>query len=372
MSKDKDKNLTRKLVRQHIIDLDPYKPIVPLDMISELIGIPVSKLIKLDGNENPYGCSPRVNVALTNCNAYHIYPDSSYQTMCKLLERYVGVDSENIIVGSGSDELIDLILRLYLEPDDEVINCGPSFGMYPYCTAVNNGKLVEVPRDALYNVDIAAVKEAVSKRTKVIFIASPNNPTGNVTPEKDILELLKMGIVVVVDEAYFEFYGISMARLVEKHENLIALRTFSKWAGLAGLRVGYGIFHSNVIEYLNKIKPPYNVNVAAQIAVVESLADIDYLMGTVNAIKKEQARLIEKLNEQGILKPIPSVANFVLCNAPEGKAREIKELLESAGIFVRSFDTLQLKDMIRISVGKPEHTDALIEALHRIGGASND
>jgi len=367
----KDKKLAEKLVRRHIIKLDPYQPIMPLEVLSEQIGIPIAKLIKLDGNENPYGCSPRVTSALSTYNAYNIYPDSSHLMMRKALEQYVGVDGENIIVGSGSDELIDLILRLYLDPGDEVINCVPTFGMYPYCTAVNNGKLVVVLRDASYAVDVDAVKKAVTNRTKIIFIASPNNPTGSVTSEKHILALLDMGIVVLVDEAYYEFSGVSVASLVEKHENLIVLRTFSKWAGLAGLRVGYGVFHKNVIKYLTKIKPPYNVNVAAQIAVKESLVDIDYLQGTVKLIIDERQRLYDKLDEQGMLKPIPSQSNFILCHAPKGRAREIKELLESGGIFVRYFDMPLLKDMIRISVGKPEHTDALIKALHRIGGNSN-
>jgi histidinol-phosphate aminotransferase len=367
----KGKKLTERLVRQHIFDLEPYEPIVPLDILSEQIGIPIAKLIKLDGNENPYGCSPRVQRAIANYNAYHIYPDSSHLMMRKLLERYVGVDDENIVVGNGSDELIDLILRLYLDPGDEVINCVPTFGMYPYATAVNNGKLIEVLRDASYAVDIAAVKQAVGKRTKVLFIASPNNPTGNVISEKDVLSLLELGIVVVVDEAYYEFYGKTMVPLVCKHENLIVLRSFSKWAGLAGLRVGYGVFHDNVIKYLNKIKPPYNVNVAAQIAVRESLTDVDYMQGTIKAIVDERQRLHDKLDEQGILKPIPTKANFILCHAPKGKANQMKELLESAGIFVRYFDTPLLKNMIRISVGKPEHTDALIKALQRIGGKGN-
>ena len=286
MSKDKDKNLTNKLVRQHIIGLKPYQPIAPLEILSDEIGIPITKLIKLDGNENPYGCSPRVKRSIANYNAYHIYPDSSHLMMRNLLEQYVGVNSENIVVGSGSDELIDLILRLYLDSGDEVINCEPTFGMYPYCTAVNNGKLVEVPRDAAYAVDVDAVKSAVNKRTKVIFIASPNNPTGDVVSEKDVLSLLELDIVVVVDEAYYEFYGTTMVPLVRKHENLIVLRSFSKWAGLAGLRIGYGVFHDNAVTCLNKIKPPCNVNVAAQIAVRESLADIDYMRATIKAMIK--------------------------------------------------------------------------------------
>jgi histidinol-phosphate aminotransferase len=370
VSKESDKNLTNELVRQHIIDIKPYQPIIPLDVLSEEIGIPVNRLIKLDGNENPYGCSPRVKRAIADYNAYHIYPDSSHLVMRKLLGQYVGVDSNNIVVGSGSDELIDLILRLYLGPGDEVINCVPTFGMYSHCTAVNNGKLVDLLRDAAYDVDVDAVKSAISKRTKIIFIASPNNPTGNVISVYDVLSLLAFGIVVVVDEAYYEFYGTTMVPLVREHENLIVLRSFSKWAGLAGLRVGYGVFHDNVIRYLNKIKPPYNVNVAAQIAVKESLADTGYIRDTIKAIIDERKRLFDKLDEQGILKPIPSNANFILCRAPKGKAKSIKELLESGGIIVRYFDSPPLKDMIRISVGLPRHTDALIEALQRIGGTS--
>jgi len=371
VGKNQDNSITEGLIRQHIIDLEPYQPIVPLEVLSEEIGIPISKLIKLDGNENPYGCSPKVKRAIADYNAYHIYPDSSHLMIRKLLEGYVGVNAENIVVSSGSDELIDLILRLYLDPGDEVINCVPTFGMYPYCTAVNNGKLIEVPRDASYAVDIASVKQVVSKQTKVVFIASPNNPTGNVISEKDVLHLLRLGVVVVVDEAYYEFYGTTMVSLVRKYENLIVLRSFSKWAGLAGLRVGYGVFHDNVVAYLNKIKPPYNVNAAAQIAVRESLADVEYIQGIIKAIIDERQRLHDKLNEQGMLRPIPSNANFILCHAPKGKAKEIKELLKSAGIFVRYFDAPLLKDMIRISVGKPHHTDALIKALQRIGGTSN-
>jgi histidinol-phosphate aminotransferase len=229
VGKNQDNNITERLIRQHIIDLEPYQSIVPLEVLSEDIGISIGKLIKLDGNENPYGCSPKAKRAIADYNAYHIYPDSSHFMIRELLERYVGVDGENIVVGSGSDELIDLILRLYLDPGDEVINCVPTFGMYPYCTAVNNGKLTEVPRDASYAVDIASVKQVVSKQTKVIFIASPNNPTGNVISKTDVLHLLKLGVVVVVDEAYYEFYangpGLPDCALVTVFFMIMLLRT---------------------------------------------------------------------------------------------------------------------------------------------------
>ena len=174
--------------------------------------------------------------------------------------------------------------------------------------------------------------------------------------------------MVVVDEAYFEFSGVTVAPLVPQHENLIVLRSFSKWAGLAGLRIGYGVFPTSLVEHLLKIKQPYNINVAAQIAVKESFADIDCLNDTVKAIVAERERLLAKLEKLRFLKPWPSQANFIYCAVLDGDARTIYKELQKKGIFIRYFDTPLLKNSLRISVGKPEHTDVLIEALQEIGG----
>jgi len=355
-----------KMIRANLLSLKAYQPIVPLDVLSERAGIPIKGVIKLDGNENPYGCSPRVQDALASYPFYHIYPDPDQGEMRQALEGYVGVGAEHILAGAGSDELIDLILRLFLEPGDRVINCVPTFGMYSFCTEVCGGKVVDVPRGKAYAVDVSTIKESMDKKTKVIFIASPNNPTGNITRERDILELLKTGIVVVVDEAYYEFSGFTVAPLVPRYENLIVLRSFSKWAGLAGLRIGYGILPTAIVEQLLKIKQPYNINLAAQVAVKESLADIDYLKGTVRAVLAERERLFAKLKRLKFLKPFPSKANFILCAVIKGDAQMIHEGLQKRGIFVRYFDTPLLRNSIRISVGKPEHTDALIDALKKM------
>jgi histidinol-phosphate aminotransferase len=358
----------KKLMRKDLLGLEGYQPIVPPEVLSEEAEVPVESVIKLDGNENPYGCSPRVQRALASYPFYHIYPDPEQREVRKALEGYVGVGAEHIIAGAGSDELIDLVLRLFLEPGDEVINCVPTFGMYPFSTEVCGGKVVSVPRDKSYAIDIAKVKEVVGEKTKVIFIASPNNPTGNITPERDILKLVETGRVVVVDEAYYEFSGVTVAPLVPECENLIVLRSFSKWAGLAGLRIGYGVFPSVMVEHLLGIKQPYNINLAAQVAVNESLADIEYLQGTVKAIIAERGRLLKKLRKIEFLKTFPSKANFIFCPVVEGDAQRIHQELRKLGIFVRYFDTPLLRNSLRISVGKPEHSDALIEALQRIGG----
>jgi histidinol-phosphate aminotransferase len=356
------------LIRGDLRDFEPYEPIAPLEVLSERSGVPVEKLIKLDGNENPYGCSPRVRRALADYPFYHIYPDPLHGELQEPLERYVGVGQRHIVAGSGSDELIDLVLRVFLEPGDKVINCVPTFGMYPFSTAVCGGKAVAVPRDDAYAVDVAGVKAAIDSRTKVVFVASPNNPTGNTTPPNAMLELLDTGVIVVVDEAYYEFSRQTFAPLVPEYPNLVVLRSFSKWAGLGGLRAGYGIFPTKIAELIRRVKIPYNVNIAAMIAVRESLADLDYLRDRVKAIITERERLSMILQEKGVLIPLPSEANFILCRVARGDAREIKQGLETKGIFIRYFDTPLLKNMLRISVGKPEHTDALIEALAKWEG----
>jgi len=358
----------RRLIRENLLGLEGYQPIVPLEALSEEAQVPIEGVIKLDGNENPYGCSPRVQRALANYPFYHIYPDPDQREVRRALEGYVGVEASHIVAGAGSDELIDLVLRLFLELGDKVINCVPTFGMYSFSTEVCGGKVVSVPRNKSYAVDIAGVKEAMDEKTKVIFIASPNNPTGNTTSERDIMALVETGVVVVVDEAYYEFSGATVAPLVPKYENLIVLRSFSKWAGLAALRIGYGIIPTLIAEQLLKIKQPYNVTAAAQIAVQESLADIEYLKRTVKAIVSERERLFGRLKELRFLKPFPSQANFVFCAVVDGDALRIHQELRKMGIFVRYFDTPLLRNSLRISVGKPEHMDALIKTLQRIGG----
>jgi histidinol-phosphate aminotransferase len=355
-----------ELIRPELKAMQAYTPIEPTDVLSQRADIPEEKVIKLDGNENLYGCSDRVKQALADYGYYHLYPDPEQRELRKALEEYTGISSEYILAGSGSDELIDLILRLFVETGDKVINCPPTFGMYPFSTEVCGGEVVSIARNQDFSIDVAAIKKTIDKRTKVVFIASPNNPSGNITPEQIILELLNSSAIVVIDEAYFEFSGVTVASLVPKYSNLIVLRTFSKWAGLAGLRVGYGIFPVNMVKYLIKIKQPYNVNAAAQIAALESLKDMNYLRGTINAIKDERERLLTKLRGLDWLKVYPSQANFILCSVLNGKAKAIHKGLQKKGIFVRYFDTPQLKDCLRISVGKPEHTDALIAALKEI------
>ncbi len=366
MSEDKG---IEKLIRPDLVNFGGYAASKSPETLAGKVEVPVEDIIKLDANENPYGCSPRVNEALAACRDINIYPDSGQTELRKLLQEYAGVGMEHIVASAGSDQLIDLILRLFVEPGDEVINCIPTFAMFRFFIELCGGTPVDVPRDENYVVRVDAVRSAITEKTKLILLATPNNPTGTIMPGEDILKILDTGVPVLVDEAYYEFTGETVAPLVGNYKNLMVLRTFSKWAGLAGLRIGYGLFPTRIADYLLRIKEPYCVNVAALIAVRESLRDIDYLMGRVRAIIAERDRLFAGLEELSWLRPFPSRANFILCSVLKGKAKDLQQHLQNRGILVRYFDLPLLKECVRISVGKPEHTDALIRALKELGGS---
>jgi histidinol-phosphate aminotransferase len=356
-----------KYIRIDMGRFGAYSPCKSPEVIARKLGIQESQVLKLDANENPYGCSPKVREALARYPYLNIYPDANQTELREALAKYVGLGTEYIVAGNGSDELIDLLLRVFLEVGDEVITATPTFDMYRFCTQVCRGKVVEVIRADDFTLDAGAIKKAITEKTRVIFIANPNNPTGTLVPRKDIVNLLELGLPLVLDEAYYEFSRVTMAKLAMKYENLIVLRTFSKWAGLAGLRVGYGIFAPKLADVLLKVKPPYNVNAAAVVAAQESLKDTDYLLGTVNKMIEERGRLLKKLQKLKFLRPIPSQANFVLCEVIKGQAKTIQDDLENQGILVRYYATPLLKNYIRISVGKPEHTDIIIGALKDLG-----
>jgi len=328
----------------------------------------VDGVVKLDANENPYGCSPRVREALGSYHSFSVYPDAGQTELRKLLAGYAGVGAEYVVASSGSDQMIDLVTRLFVGPGDEVINLPPTFDIFRFAIALCNGKVVEVPRGENYHVDVGAVKKAITKKTKLILLANPNNPTGNLTPKSDIRELLDTGVPLLADEAYAEFSGEMVTPLVSQYKNLMVLRTFSKWAGLASFRIGYGVFPPEITEYLLRIKMPYSVSAASFIAVRESLNDLDLLKGRVRAIVAEKDRLFGELSKLEWLEPLPSRANFICCRVLKGKASQIQRGLEEWGILVRYIDHPLLKNSIRIGVGKPEHTDYLMKALKEIEG----
>lgn len=364
------KTLYQNLVRSDIADMDPYTPIVPFDVLSKRLGIPAKDIIKLDANENPYGPSPSIYRALADEKDYHIYPDPDSTALREALSRYTGINATHIIAGQGADELIDLIVRLFVTPGDAVINCPPTFGMYRFDTELNGGKIIDVERKSDFSLDTESIVEIAgsSKNIKILFITSPNNPDGSILSDVCLRQLLQLPLIVVLDEAYIEFAGNdSRADWVLEHENLVVLRTFSKWAGLAGLRVGYGIFPHWIISHLLKIKQPYNVNVAGSAAAVASLSDVHRLQKNVKKIVEERERLYLVLQNFDFLDPYPSEANFILSRVVGRDAAGLKAALAERGILIRYFNTPRLQDHVRISVGTPAQTAALLDALEVVG-----
>ena len=365
-----------RLLRDELAALEAYTPIVPFEVLSRRLGLPAEQIVKLDANENPYGPAPAVSEALAEFSYYHIYPDPQQSELREALAGYAGVPAAHILPTHGADEMLDYLCRLFLRPGDAIIDCPPTFGMYSFDAQLGGGRVVEIWRTAGYGIDVDAVEAAVlasatgqddGGRVKLLFLTSPNNPSGTWLPDDELARMLALPVMVVLDEAYVEFADhASRAAWVLEHDNLVVLRTFSKAAGIAGLRLGYGICPAWLMDELWKFKQPYNVNVAATVAGLASLRDLDYLHAIVATLKAERRRLSALLATIPYLLPVPSEANFVLCHVEGRDAQHVKRALEQQGILVRHYKKPGLDNCIRISVGRPEQTDRLVEALRSL------
>ncbi len=358
--------MTKNLaIRRDIQAMQAYTPTTSLEVFAERLGIPADSLIKLDANENPFGPAPAVIEALAQLPNMHIYPDPESGRLRELLADYTGLPASHILCGAGADELIELIFQLFIEPGDVIINTPPTFAMYSFNAPLYHAKAVDVYRQADFSLDLAGIEEATLRhQAKLIFLCSPNNPSGNLIPPAAIKRLLALPATIVVDEAYIEFAGSpSLASWVLQHPNLIVLRTLSKWAGLAGLRIGYGIFPAALMPHLWKIKQPYNVNVAADIAAQASLRNVALLLGRVKELLAQRQRMQRAFADLACLAPYPSQANFILSRVIGLPAADFRERLARAGIIVRYYQKPRLHDHIRISAGRPSQIDRLLQVL---------
>jgi histidinol-phosphate aminotransferase len=392
-----------QLLRQDLSDFPPYSmghvPLADLD-----------HLIKLDLNENPFGPSPKAIAALAQMRHYNRY--IGQDELREAIARYVGVDVSHIVVSNGADEMIDWVQRVFLNRGDAIVDCPPSFEMYAFFARVNGARILAVPRRDDFSIDVDAIERAVLEgviaseakqspsrdveiassqsfdsaslrsgsllatlaphasagvtQAKLIFLANPSNPDGGMASRPEIERLLALPVMLVLDEAYAEFAGESYAARVPTQSNLIVLRTFSKWAGLASLRVGYCIAPQPIAAKILQIKAPENVNAAGIVAALASLDDREYLMANVRRIVAGRERLSVALAQLGFLQPLPSHANFVLCRVVGRDARQIYNALAARGILIRAFGSPRLRDYIRIAVGTPDENEVLVKALKEI------
>ncbi|NLX36321.1 MAG: histidinol-phosphate transaminase [Chloroflexi bacterium] len=359
----------RAMIGPRVESLQEYAP-EPLPVLAQRLGRSVDELIKLDANENPYGPTDYTLERLRAFDQYHRYPDAQSRELRQAIGAYADVDPNSVLVGNGSDELIDLVLKVFRpEPRStwlEVINCPPTFGMYAFYAATNDLRLLEIPRKPDFSLDLEWIGAACADGTpRLLFVTSPNNPDGRPLPDEALQTLLALPLVVILDEAYIEFGGASRAAWVAEHDNLIVLRTFSKWAGLAGLRVGYGIFSQPLMDALTRLKSPYNVNIVAQEAALATLASLDEARVNVARLVSERERLYQELQGLPFVQPVPSSANYVLVRSSVPVER-LRDVMERHGIILRYFAGTALQNHVRISAGTPAQTDALLTALREL------
>jgi histidinol-phosphate aminotransferase len=359
----------RRLWRPELDHVAPYDPGKPLEALERELGL--DSLLRLSANENPLGPSPRVVEALRReALRAHLYPDGGSSTLRAALGRVLGVDPAWLIVGNGADELLGLIARAAFAPGDEVVMPHPAFEPYGIEAALAGATVVRSPL-AGYETDLDDLERRVTARTKAVFVCTPHNPATTLVRQSALGRLLAaLGAdppLLVLDEAYRDFCddpetpdGVALARA---HPRLIALRTFSKIAGLAGLRVGYGIAQPEVIERLNRVRAPFNVNRLAQAAAVAALDDRAHLEETRAVVLAERPRLRAALAERGAPSP-PSQANFVLARVGD-RAPALRQALLKAGVLVRDGAGVGFPGHLRITVGTAAQSDRLLEAWDR-------
>ncbi len=352
----------------HVQTLPAYIPGESVDSLAARLGRPPESILKLDANENTYGTPSAVRRALEKLDNTHRYPDAEQRDLRAALSSYTGVPADYLLAGNGSDELLSLMSQVLLEPGDSIIVCPPTFSMYAFYARLKNCNVVDVPRKDDFSVDVdGIIAAAQTTSAKIVFIDSPGNPTGLGLPPAWIDKLLALPALIVLDEAYIEFSDAkSQMTEVANHENLVVLRTFSKWAGLAGFRVGYGAFPKWLGHALWQAKSPYNVTTPAMVAAIAALSDLETLEANIQRIIAERERVAENLRAFSGLTVFPSETNFLLARVESefGKAAaEICDTLKDQGILIRLFEKM---NCLRITIGKPEENYVLLEALKEI------
>jgi len=346
--------------------IKPYQP-PDLETVAARADLKMEQLVRLNANENAFGPPPQIAQSLADYADYAYYPH--YPPLREAIAHYAGVSSKQVVLGNGADEIIDLLIRLFVEPGQAIVICPPTFGSYRFFAKVSRCRTLSAPRQADFSLDAAAVEKKVLEsegEARLLFLASPHNPSGQNIPLSTIRRLLALPLMVAVDEAYIEFCGESAAPLLERYENLTIIRTFSKWAGMAGLRLGYALLAPRLAGHLERIRAPYNVNAATVAAALATLEDLEAAQANVNHTIAERERLRGELAKLPYLHPYPTQTNFVLCRVVGRDAHELKLDLERAGILIRYFDQPGLHDHVRISVGRSEQTDALVAELWRL------
>jgi histidinol-phosphate aminotransferase len=359
------------LANEHILGIAPYEPGKPIEEVERELGI--HNAIKLASNENPLGPSDRVQTAIVAAlAALNRYPDGSGFYLRQALAKRHGFTPDQIVLGNGSNELIELLVRAFLRPGDEAVVPHPSFVVYPMIVQASGGiRVMVMLRD--HRLDLEAMARAITPMTKIVFIANPNNPTATIVTADEVEHFMARvpeQTIVVFDEAYIEFamgpdFPDTLA-YVKQGRKVVVLRTFSKAASLAGLRVGYGVAEADAVALMNRIRQPFNVNSLAQVAALAALEDESHILECVRMIEAGRHYLYEEFTALG-LRYVPSRANFIIADVGRS-ATEIYQKLLHEGVIVRPMTPFGMETALRITVGTPEENRRLVKALRTVLG----
>lgn len=359
----------KDLARQAIFALKPYVPGKPIEEVEREYGI--TGVVKLASNENPLGPSPAALDLLRGAiHRVHTYPDGNCYYLKRELSNCFHLPEDHFIIGNGTDEILKMLGEAFLNPGDEVLFAWPSFSEYDFITKLMGANSVTVPLKD-FTHDLEEMARRAGEKTKLIIICNPNNPTGTVVNDKQVRRLLTKippEVLVIVDEAYYEYVTdpgyASAVDLVKEGKRVIVLRTFSKIYGLAGLRVGYGIANPEIIDLINRVREPFNVNLLAQEAAAAALRDETFLQKSRDVVLKGKEYLYHSFSRLN-LNYIPSEANFIFVDL-QRDSRQVFVSLLKAGVIVRTGDIFGYPTWIRVTVGTPEQNERLITNLEKI------
>ena len=351
----------------YVRELSPYVPGKPIEELAREFGLDEAEIVKLASNENPRGPSAAVRAAIAAVtNDVCRYPDGNGFALKSALSARYGVGPERIVLGNGSNDVLELVTHAFLRPGDHAVYSRHAFAVYPLAVKARGATGIEVPAKD-YAHDLSAMRAAVTPQTRVLFVANPNNPTGTwIEPSvlKAFIASIPEDVIVVLDEAYNEYLDPSQeapsARWTGEHANLIVSRTFSKAHGLAALRVGYGIMNANVADMLNRVRQPFNVNAIAQAAAVAALADTSYVDES-RALNRAGMRELERGVSALHRRFVPSHGNFLLVHV--GDAADVYQRLLRRGVIVRPVANYGLPEYLRVTVGLPAENRRFLDAL---------
>jgi histidinol-phosphate aminotransferase len=343
---------------------------LPLYTRNEAPGEKPAREVRLDWNESPYGPSPKALAALHAVESHNRYPEFDARRLREALARYAGVPTDQVVAGAGLDNVLETLMLLVVGSGDRVIISEPTFMVYEIFAQAQGGEVVDVPLRPDFSLDATGILDAIDERTKLVMICNPNNPTGNLL-DPDAIERVaaEAPCLVAIDEAYAEFAGSTQIGLMDRYPNLVILRTMSKFAGFAGLRVGYGIFPESLMPYVLRIMPGFcNVSAGATAAAVAALEDEAYNREIVGRIVRDRDALADRLRAIPGVEPLPSATNFLLVRLPVADGGAVVRELARRGVYVRHFGNpaFGIADCLRVSIGTPEDNAIFADELEAI------